>query len=55
LQYAFDLTKTGDVAESTANRVKEFLDEKQLVVLASTVALANFTNRFNHGLGIQAP
>ena len=55
LQYAFELTKTGDVGESTVNRVKEFLYEKQLVVLASTVALANFTNRFNHGLGIQAP
>jgi len=55
LQYASELTTTGDVGEPAVNRVKEFLDEKQLVILASTVALANFTNRFNHGLGIQAP
>lgn len=55
LQYATELTKEGDVAQPTVKRLKEFLSDQQLVVLASTVALANFTNRFNHGLGIHAP
>lgn len=55
LQYAEQLTKSGDVESPVVDRVKEFLDDEQLVGLASTVALANFTNRFNHGLGIEHP
>lgn len=55
LQYAQQLTKSGDVESSVVDRLKEFLNDEQLVVLASTVALANFTNRFNHGLGVELP
>ncbi|WP_442509368.1 carboxymuconolactone decarboxylase family protein [Novipirellula sp. SH528] len=55
LFYAEQLTKTAQVDPGTVAKLKEFLDERQLVTLAATVALANFTNRFNHGLDIQLP
>lgn len=55
LAYAEKLTRTADVDDETVARVKKFLDDRQLVTLAASVALANFTNRFNHGLGIELP
>lgn len=55
LAYAEQLTKSAIVDKATVELLKQFLDDKQLVTLAATVALANFTNRFNHGLDIQLP
>ena len=55
LRYAEQLTKTANVDAETVAAVQGFLDEKQFVTLASAVALANFTNRVNHGLGIELP
>lgn len=55
LAYAEQLTSKSDVDDETVAKVKEFLDDTQLVTLAATVALANFTNRFNHGLGVELP
>lgn len=55
LAYAEQLTSRADVDDDTVTRVKEFLNDTQLVTLAATVALANFTNRFNHGLDVQLP
>ncbi len=55
LTYAQQLTEKAHVEASTVEKLKEFLNDKQLVSLAGTVALANFTNRFNHGLDIQLP
>ncbi|EMI46837.1 carboxymuconolactone decarboxylase family protein [Rhodopirellula sp. SWK7] len=55
LRYSQQLTENANVDDETANRVKQFLNDKQLVTLAATVALANFTNRVNHGLGIELP
>ncbi len=55
LSYADQLTRTADVDASVVRRLKEFLSDQELVALAVTVALANFTNRFNHGLDIQLP
>lgn len=55
LAYAEQLTSKADVDDATVARVKEFLNDTQLVTLAATVALANFTNRFNHGLGVELP
>lgn len=55
LTYAEQLTKSAKVDAAVMTKLKEFLNEKQLVSLAATVALANFTNRFNHGLDIQLP
>ncbi|MDZ4850247.1 MAG: hypothetical protein SGI77_13265 [Pirellulaceae bacterium] len=47
------ITQIVDVA--IVQEIKTFLNDKQLVSLAGAVALANFTNRFNHGLDIQLP
>lgn len=55
LDYAEQLTREADVDDEAVARVKGFLDDRQLVTLAATVALANFTNRVNHGLGIELP
>lgn len=55
LAYAEQLTKTGNVDADIVESVKQHLSDQQLVTLAATVALANFTNRFNHGLGIELP
>jgi len=55
LAYAQQLTETAKVDAATIKKLKEFLNDKQLVSLAGTVAPANFTNRFNHGLDIQWP
>lgn len=55
LAYAEQLTKTATVDSATVAQVKEFLNDTQLVTLAATVALANFTNRINHGLDIELP
>ncbi|MEZ6132779.1 MAG: carboxymuconolactone decarboxylase family protein [Planctomycetaceae bacterium] len=55
VKYAQELTKTGNVSDSTVAAVKEHIADEELVTLAATVALANFTNRFNHGLNVQLP
>lgn len=55
LKYADQLTRTADVDQAVVDDVKGFLNETQLVTLAAAVALANFTNRVNHGLGIELP
>lgn len=55
LAYAEQLTRKAQVDPGVVKSLKEFLDDKQLVSLAATVALANFTNRFNHGLDVQLP
>lgn len=55
LAYAASLTKSADVSDTEVAAVKKHLNDTQLVTLAATVALANFTNRFNHGLGIELP
>ena len=55
LRYAVELTKTATVSPDTVAALKRSLSETELVTLAATVALANFTNRFNHGLDIELP
>lgn len=55
LKYTEELTKTSDVEDATVAAVKNHISDKELVTLAATVALANFTNRFNHGTGVELP
>lgn len=55
LSYSEQLTKTANVDKATVDELKKTLDEKQLVSLAAAVALANFTNRVNHGLAVELP
>lgn len=55
LAYTEQLTKTANVDGRIVDALKRHLSDRELVTLAATVALANFTNRFNHGLGIELP
>ncbi|MGB7327603.1 MAG: carboxymuconolactone decarboxylase family protein [Rubripirellula sp.] len=55
IKYAEQLTEKANVDASVVAKLKEFLDDRQLVTLAAAVALANFTNRVNHGLGVELP
>lgn len=55
LSYATELTQTGNVQPGIVEQLKTFLSDQELVTLAATVALANFTNRVNHGLGVELP
>ena len=55
LRYTEELTRTSDVSAEAVTGVQGFLNNTQLVTLAAAVALANFTNRVNHGLGIELP
>jgi len=51
IQYARELTQTADAEESRATLLAHFTGE-QVVEITLVAAMANFTNRFNNGLGI---
>jgi AhpD family alkylhydroperoxidase len=53
LEVAEELTKSARLADATAAKAKSWLGDEGFVTLVSTIALANFTNRFNEGLGIE--
>ncbi len=55
IRYAEQLTRTTHPEPEVAQALSQRLSPAQMVVLAATVALANFTNRFNHGLDVQLP
>jgi uncharacterized peroxidase-related enzyme len=52
LAYARELTRTATASQSREGLRPHFSDE-QIVEITLTVAMANFTNRFNNGLDIQ--
>jgi uncharacterized peroxidase-related enzyme len=52
IQYARELTRTADAADTRAALLEHFNDE-QVVEITLVAAMANFTNRFNNGLGMQ--
>jgi AhpD family alkylhydroperoxidase len=52
LQFARELTRTASVGDDVRFRTGELFPGEQLVELTMIVALANFTNRFNNGLGV---
>jgi AhpD family alkylhydroperoxidase len=52
IQYARELTRTASAA-STRDALSEHFDNEQIVEIALVAAMANFTNRFNNGLGLQ--
>ena len=55
LRFAEQWTRQGRVAGDVLERLKQNLSPAQLVTLAATVGLANWTNRFNETFGIQLP
>ena len=55
LRFAEQWTRQGKVAGDVLEQLKQSLSPAQLVTLAATVGLANWTNRFNETFGIQLP
>ena len=55
LRFASQWTLKGKVDDGVTATLARGLSPTQLVVLAATVALANWTNRFNETFGIQLP
>ena len=52
IQYARELTRTATGEEGRDQLADHFTDE-QIVEITMVIAMANFTNRFNNGLGLQ--
>lgn len=52
IRYARELTREADAPETSADLYEHFNDE-QIVELTLVAAMANFTNRFNNGLGLK--
>lgn len=52
IQYALELTQTADASDTRAALLEHYSDE-QVVEITLVAAMANFTNRFNNGLGIK--
>ena len=48
-------TRNLRAAESLVHRLERFLCDRELVELMATATLANFANRFNAALSIEAP
>jgi len=55
LRFAEEWTRGGRASPEVVERLKKDLTPAQLVVLAATVGLANWTNRFNETFGIALP
>jgi uncharacterized peroxidase-related enzyme len=52
IQYARELTQTA-AADETRDELFEHFNDEQIVEITLVIAMANFTNRFNNGLGLQ--
>jgi uncharacterized peroxidase-related enzyme len=55
LQYTDEVTRNVAVSDDLIERLKQKLSDRQLVELAATVALANFTNRISETLRLELP
>jgi uncharacterized peroxidase-related enzyme len=55
LRFAEQWTRQGKVNDEVVAALSQSLSPTQIVVLAATVGLANWTNRFNETFGIQLP
>jgi AhpD family alkylhydroperoxidase len=55
LEYAEAMTRTpAEVSDDLVARMREHLDDRQLVELTATIALENFRARFNVALGVES-
>jgi uncharacterized peroxidase-related enzyme len=52
IQYARELTEEA-TANDSGQALFEFFNDEQIVEITLVAAMANFTNRFNNGLGLQ--
>ena len=52
IQYARELTRTAE-ADDTRDGLAQHFSSEQMVEITLVAAMANFTNRFNNGLGLR--
>jgi alkylhydroperoxidase family enzyme len=55
IRFAEQWTRRGKAEAGVVQQLAKSLSPAQLIVLAATVGLANWTNRFNETLGIELP
>jgi alkylhydroperoxidase family enzyme len=55
LRFAEQWTRQGKASTELVKQLSSSLSPAQLVVLAATVGLANWTNRFNESFGLELP
>ena len=55
LRFAEQWTRQGKVDPAILEQLKTHLSPSQLVILAATVGLANWTNRFNETFAVALP
>ena len=55
LRFAEQWTRQGRAAGDILEQLNRSLSPAQLVTLAATVGLANWTNRFNETFGVELP
>ena len=55
LKFAEQWTRKGKVSEDLIKQLSRTLTPQQLIVLAATVGLANWTNRFNESFAVELP
>ncbi len=55
LRFAEQWTRQGKADDATVSALTQQLSPSQLVVLAATVGLASWTNRFNESFGVELP
>jgi alkylhydroperoxidase family enzyme len=55
IRFAEQWTRQGKVTADLMERLSKHLSPAQLVILAATVGLANWTNRFNESFAVDLP
>ena len=55
LRFTEQWSAEGRVSGAVLDRLKQTLSAEHLVILAATVAQANFTSRFNNVFGVELP
>jgi AhpD family alkylhydroperoxidase len=55
VRFAQEWTRDGKASAEVVEALKQHLSPAQLITLAATVGLANWTNRFNETFGVQLP
>jgi alkylhydroperoxidase family enzyme len=55
LRFAEEWTRQTKASAEVVQALGKSLSESQMVVLAATVALANWTNKFNESFGVELP
>jgi alkylhydroperoxidase family enzyme len=55
LRFAEEWTRQGKASSEVVAKLAKSLTPSQLVTLAATVALANWTNRFNESFAVELP